>query len=60
MFHSLTNLSHEMLLLILPFGCGYLCDDDGEPCEKSLQAAVALQAIIALETPHKAKLTEIN
>jgi hypothetical protein len=49
-----------MLLLILPFGCGYLCKEDGEPCEYSLRVTMMLQTALALTDPHKTKHVEIN
>ncbi len=60
MFQTLGTITHDMLLLILPFGSGYLCNDEGEPCEDSLKVTLMLQSIFVLTNPHEAKKVEIN
>ena len=60
MFETLGMISHDVLLLILPFGSGYLCDDKGNPCESSLKVTLMLQSIYALTNPHEATKVDIN
>ena len=52
------NLTHEELLQILPFGCSYACDEEGEPCPTSVTAALMLQSIVALTQPLTYKANE--
>ena len=59
MFDSMfAKLTHEELLHILPFGCSYACDDEGEPCPTSVTIALMLQSIVALSNPLAFKASE--
>ena len=51
MFKLFGKLTHTELLHILPFECGYACDEEGEPCPTSLAIALTLQSIMALTNP---------
>ena len=58
MIGLLGKLTHEELLEILPFGCAYACDDEGEPCPASVTVTLMLQSIMALTNPIAYKATE--
>lgn len=60
MFGTLSTMTHDMLLLILPFGSGYLCDEHGMPCEKSLKVTLMFQSLALLSDPMVTKTVEIN
>ena len=45
------NLSHLSLLKILPFECGYLCQEDGNPDAYSVSIAMILQSVSLLMRP---------
>jgi len=46
------DMSNETLLNLLPFGCGYLLNEEGEPMGKSVSFAMALQTIDIVINPH--------
>ena len=47
------KLTHASLLRILPFSCGYLCDEEtGKPCAASVTVAMLFQAMIASQDPY--------
>lgn len=47
------KLTHASLLRILPFACGYLCDEEtGKPCAASVTVAMLFQAMIASQDPY--------
>ena len=46
-------MTNELALMILPFGTGYLLDEEGEPETNSLTAAMALQGVSVMQNPHK-------
>ena len=59
MFDGLfAKLTHKELLHILPFGCSYACDDEGEPCPTSVTVALMLQSLVALSNPLAFKASE--
>ena len=45
MIFKTEQFTHETLLLIMPFGGGYLCQKDGEPWTDAVMTAIALLAI---------------
>ena len=45
------TLTHEELLQILPFGCTYAWDNEGEPFPVSVTAALMLQSVAVLIDP---------
>jgi hypothetical protein len=53
-------MTNELALMILPFGTGYLLDEEGEPESDSLTAAMALQAAAAMQGFHKLPETYAN
>ena len=53
-------MTNELALMILPFGTGYLLDEEGEPDSDSLTAAMALQGVAAMQSPHKLPETYAN
>lgn len=55
-----TKLTHNMLLMFLPFDCGYTCDEKGEPCMESLKLTLVLQAVMAVIDPISIKEININ
>ena len=61
-FDPFDSVSHELLLHLLPFGAGYLCDEEGDPCSHSVRIMLTLQAIIAIQYQNQIKniANEIN
>ena len=53
-------MTNELALMILPFGTGYLLDEEGQPETNSLTAAMALQGIAMLQNPPKYPETYAN
>ena len=53
-------MTNELALMILPFGTGYYLDEQGEPESNSLTAAMALQGVAAMQSPHKLPETYAN
>jgi len=53
-------MTNELALMILPFGTGYLLDEEGEPESNSLTAAMALQGVAMIQTPPKIPQTYLN
>ena len=45
-------MTNELALMILPFGTGYLLDEEGEPESNSLTAAMALQGVAMAQNPY--------
>ena len=45
MIFKTEKFTHEALLLIMPFGGGYLCQEDGEPWTEAVMTAIALLAV---------------
>ena len=60
MIDPFAPLTHDNLLKVLPFGCGYMADEFGDPCPRSLQLALIIRATIAALYPKTAKKYEIN
>ena len=54
------SMSNEALLSLLPFGTGYILDDEGEPDGKSVSFAMALQTIDMVMRPHTIPTTYPN
>jgi hypothetical protein len=54
------GMSNETLLNLLPFGTGYLLNEDGEPEGKSVSFAMALQTIDMVLNPHTIPTTYTN
>ena len=54
------NLTHSELLQVLPFECGYVCNDDGKPNWDSIVAAISLVTIDAIIHPHNYYTPQIN
>ena len=50
------SMTNELALMILPFGTGYLLDEEGQPETNSLTAAMALQGVAM--TLHPVKYSE--
>ena len=46
-------MTNELALMILPFGTGYLLDEEGEPESNSLTMAMALQGLAMMQNPYK-------
>ena len=46
------GMSNEMALMILPFGTGYLLDEEDKPDSKSIAAAMALQGVSVAAKPY--------
>jgi hypothetical protein len=57
---SKENLTHEELLLVLPFECGYTCTEDGKPDWDSIVTAISLISIDAIMNPHNVYTPQIN
>ena len=53
-------MTNELALMILPFGTGYYLDEEGEPESNSLTAAMALQGVAMIQSPHKVPETYTN
>jgi len=53
-------MTNELALMILPFGTGYLLDEEGEPESNSLTAAMALQGVAMIQSPPKIPQTYLN
>ncbi|MAF24038.1 hypothetical protein CL634_00415 [bacterium] len=53
-------MTNELALMILPFGTGYLLDEEGEPESNSLTAAMALQGVAMVQSPLKVPETYAN
>ena len=53
-------MTNELALMILPFGTGYLLDEEGEPDSDSLTAAMALQGLAMMNGLHKPPETYTN
>jgi len=53
-------LTHEELLHVLPFECGYVCNEDGKPNWESVIAAVSLISIDVIINPHNMYTPQIN
>lgn len=47
------DVTHALLLELLPFGTGYLETEERKPCMNSISAAMALQGIAIAMDPHK-------
>jgi hypothetical protein len=60
MFDLFSPLTHDNLLKILPFGCGYMTDEYGDPDPTSLRLALLLRATVAVYYPKESKRAEIN
>jgi len=54
------NLTHEELLHVLPFECGYVCTEDGKPDWNSVVTAISLISIDAIMNPHVHYAPQIN
>ena len=54
------NLTHEELLMLLPFECGYTCNEDGTPNWDSVVAAISLVSIDTIMNPHVTYIPQIN
>ncbi len=54
------GMSNETLLNLLPFGTGYLLNEDGEPNSKSVSFAMALQTLDMVMNPHTIPPTYTN
>lgn len=46
------KFTHKTLLLIMPFGTGYMCQEDGEPWPESVMTAIALTSLQYVLTPN--------
>ena len=53
-------MTNELALMILPFGTGYLLDEEGEPESNSLTMAMALQGLATMNGLHKPPETYAN
>jgi hypothetical protein len=53
-------MTNELALMILPFGTGYLLDEEGEPESDSLTVAMALQRAAMMNGLHKLPETYAN
>lgn len=53
-------MTNELALMILPFGTGYLLDEEGQPESDSLTAAMAFQAAAAMQNLYKLPETYSN
>ncbi len=53
-------MTNELALMILPFGTGYYLTEEGEPESNSLTAAMALQGVAMIQSPHKVPETYTN
>ena len=53
-------MSNETLLSLLPFGTGYLLNEDGEPAGRSVSFAMALQTIDIIINPHTTPVDYLN
>ena len=53
-------MTNELALMILPFGMGYLLDEEGEPESNSLTAAMALQGVAMVQNPYATPETYAN
>jgi len=53
-------MTNELALMILPFGTGYYLTEEGEPETNSLTAAMALQGVAMIQSPHKVPETYTN
>jgi len=54
------SMSNEALLSLLPFGTGYILDDEGAPDGKSVSFAMALQTVDVVLNPHTIPTTYTN
>tara|TARA_R100001594_G_scaffold137808_1_gene181059 strand:- start:62 stop:268 length:207 start_codon:yes stop_codon:yes gene_type:complete len=54
------SMTNELALMILPFGTGYLLDEEGQPETNSLTAAMALQGVAMALHPVKYSETYPN
>ena len=54
------KMSNEALLNMLPFGTGYILDEDEEPESMSVAFAMALQTIDVVLNPHTMPTTYHN
>ena len=54
------TLTHEELLHVLPFECGYTCNEDGAPNWESVITAISLISIDAIVNPHNIYTPQIN
>jgi hypothetical protein len=54
------GMSNEMALLILPFGTGYLLDEEEKPDSKTIAAAIALQGVHAASNPFTEQIVYDN
>ena len=43
--------SHKVLLNTLPFGIGYTCEEDGDPCMQSVMLALSLYTVSSVLQP---------
>ena len=53
-------LTHDALLMWLPFESGYVCSDDNTPDEHSVKLALTLHTMNILMKPHDIKETLPN
>ena len=60
MFDLFSPLTHDSLLKILPFGCGYMTDEEGMPCPISIRLALMIRATVADYYPKDSYMTDIN
>jgi hypothetical protein len=54
------SMTNELALMLLPFGTGYLLNEQGEPESNSLTMAMALQGVAAMQNPYKFNETYAN
>jgi hypothetical protein len=61
-FDPFATVTHDLLLRFIPFGSGYLCDVEGEPCMASVRTMLVFQTIIAADSPNQVKkiTNEVN
>jgi len=53
-------ITHANLLKVLPFGLGYMSDDNDEPSITSLRFALHMRTLRPYSDSHKEKMYEIN
>lgn len=53
-------ITHDNLLKVLPFGLGYMSDDNDQPSITSLRIALALRTLRPYSDSHEEKMYEIN
>jgi hypothetical protein len=60
MLDKLDILTHANLLQLLPFGCAYTTDVEGNPCINSLRFAMAMRALYIHDDILIRKALDIN